>query len=105
MGVLRTLLAYYRFEEELPFTKEQVLKIIHASSYACYLLYQSKFRDEKNNEDDEIRIKEYLKQITQVVMEDEVEDIIAIYPHGADGGIVILDTDLDHPNNTPIYFL
>jgi hypothetical protein len=103
MGVMRTILIFYRFEKIFPFTKEQLLDMINHMSYAHYRLYQNKYRDVGHPD---THIETYLQlQITDVLIGPEVDAYILSCNSWDNSETVILDTDLDYPGSDPIYLI
>lgn len=103
-GVLETLNGAYKWTDRLPVKKAELCKMINEISYGCYLLYQNQFsyNDEKQGEVCE-RTKRYL-QITpeKILIDKEVDEYLATVEWD-NSETFILDTDLNFPNNNPIY--
>lgn len=119
-GVLRTLLDAYNYRlgshHELPLDKSSLLRIINESSIGHYLSYQLNTWPTlglKANppEQDWINHIEHIRKWLHIneeklLINEEVDEYLKnVDAENLNASTFILNTDLDHENNEPIYLI
>ena len=105
-GVLLTILQAYNWTGgSVSEIKKDLASIINEISYGCYILFQQ-YRHGDEIKEDKIRIKKYL-QITEdkILINEEIDEYIEDQPEQLNGELFVLDTRLDYPGNSPVYFV
>ena len=87
-------------------TKDQIAYLVNGLLGPMYLMYQFWTRGDDDPVSDSERVGKYLAiKSGDIYLNEEGEDFLIIEDTLTNGEVLVIDTDLDHPGNTPVYVI
>lgn len=87
-------------------TKDQIAYLVNGLLGPMYMMYQFWTRGDDEPVSDSERVRKYLAiKSENIFLDNEGEDFLNDEDVFTNGEVLVIDTDLDHPGNTPVYVI